>query len=196
MGHWNRASHTPPLHTHPDLVLLFQRGKVGRKVDVSLVWPCTWGTCETAEPHSRVTGGLPVGSMARPAGEQSWVLVLWQHPKRAHNFTQNLKFRLVAGSPLPVPRCWVTIVCLTALRCLHLHGEDLERLINRSPSTWGWRDKSFKFWTVPICIRTLGIWRFEHNTCVLMHFSLSLCFSPLFSLFLESPFMEANRRHF
>lgn len=91
-GHRNHASHTPPLHPHPDPGLVFQRGKVRGKVDVFLVWPCTWGTRDKAEPHARVTGGLPVGSTALPAAEQSWVLVLWRHPKRAHNFTPNLKF--------------------------------------------------------------------------------------------------------
>ena len=190
------------LHIHPHCIpiLTWSSFSKGAKSEGRLTSPLSDPVREEHVRRQSLTqewlGGLPVGSMALPAGEQSWVLVLWQHPKRAHNLTQSLKFQLVAGSPLPVPRCWVTIVYLTALRCLRLHGEDLERLINRSPSTWGRRDKSFIFWTVPIWIRTLSIWRFEHDTRVLMHFSLSLCFSPLFSLFLESPFMEANRRHF
>ena len=123
--------------------------------------------------------GASCGLHALPAGEQSWVLVLWPHPQRAHYSTQSLKVQLAAGSPLPVPSCWVTIVYLTALRCLQLHGEDLERLTGRSPSTWGRRHQSFKFWTIPSCTRTLHITIWTWHACLNGFSPFPLLLTPL-----------------
>lgn len=132
VGHQNHASHMarPPLHPHPNLVFPFKRGKVGSEADVSFVWP----------HHIRT---LWQGSAARKSDWgflwAPWCFLLEERDQSCSpgalvtfqvgtHFMWSLKFQLVAGSPLPVPGCWVTALYLTSLRCLHLGGKCPERL--------------------------------------------------------------------
>lgn len=108
----------PPPHPYPDPVPPFEKRQNHKWCSCLAVWPSLPGTMRQGSVAGKgVIAELPVGPMGLPAGGQRSVLLPWQPSKLGTNLTSSSKFQLVAGSPLPVPSCWVTLLNFTSLRC-------------------------------------------------------------------------------
>lgn len=111
----------PHTHPYPDLVFHFKGVKSKLRLRSQLFDPVTRILCTEAVRPGSSDCGASCGPRCFLLEERDLVWALAASQVGTH-FTWTLKFQLVAGSPLPVPSCWVTVLYFTALRCLPLGG--------------------------------------------------------------------------